>query len=266
MTACLCRHKGQYRDIHDQPMTCRSWMRTLLLAPASLLFVLFFVAPFFSLTADGFPDDWRMAGIVAVLALLVGYPVALCLQAASAWAKSLMIALLLLPLLISVIARIFGWAVILGVLENAFAAIGIAGLALPNTGAAAMVGLVLALMPFVVFAVLISLQAMNPALPLAAASLGAGPLRVLWKIILPFSLPGIAAGLLSVFALAAAGLATPVLRDGADCTALPNAICQQALALRNWPFAAAVVVTWLVITLLTRDARSGRHARRQHDR
>lgn len=280
-------------------MTRRSLTPALLLAPATVLFLLFFVLPFVTLGINSFYDYGRMTGIievftlknyqrlwlddyylgiigrtfrlsgtVAVVTLLVGYPVALYLLVASARAKSLVIALILSPLLVSVIVRTFGWAVILGkngLLEQAFLAIGIPGMDFLHTEAAVVVGLVNVLTPFVVLSVATSLQAMDPALPLAAASMGAGPLRVLWKVVLPLSLPGITAGLLIVFGLASASFVTPAVLGGAQFKVLSVVMYQQAVVLQNWPFAAAIAVTLLVIVLVVQGVQAGvseRNARR----
>jgi putative spermidine/putrescine transport system permease protein len=277
----------------------RSLTPALLLAPAMLLFLLFFVMPFVTLGINSFYDYGRMTGIievftlknyqrllldeyylaivgrtfrlsgtVALVTLLVGYPVALYLLVASARAKSAVIALILSPLLVSVIVRTFGWAVILGkngLLEQAFLAIGIPGMDFLHTEAAVVVGLVNVLTPFVVLAVATSLQAMDPALPLAAASMGAGPLRVLWKVILPLSLPGVTAGMLIVFGLASASFVTPAVLGGAQFKVLSVVMYQQAVVLQNWPFAAAVAVTLLVIVLVIQGVQAGvseRNARR----
>ena len=280
-------------------MMRRALTPALLLAPAIFLFLLFFVAPFITLGINSFYDYGRMTGIievftlknyqrlwldeyylaiigrtfrlsgtVAVITLLVGYPVALYLLVASARARSFVIALILSPLLISVIVRTFGWAVILGkngLLESAFDVIGIPGMAFLHTEAAVVVGLVNVLTPFVVLAVATSLQAMDPALPLAAASLGASPLRVLWRVILPLSLPGITAGLLIVFGLASASFVTPAVLGGAQFKVLSVVMYQQAIVLQNWPFAAAIAVTLLVIVLIVQGVQGGiseRSARR----
>ncbi len=284
---------------HRNSVMRRAVTPALLLAPGTLLFLAFFVAPFITLGINSFYDygrisgiievftvknyqrlwlddyylgiigrTFRLSGTVALMTLLVGYPVALYLLVASARAKSFVIALILSPLLISVIVRTFGWVVILGkngLLENAFAAIGIPDMAFLHTEAAVVVGLVNVLAPFMVLAVVTSLQAMDPALPLAAASLGASPLRILWKVILPLSLPGITAGLLIVFGLASASFVTPAVLGGAQFKVLSVVMYQQAIVLQNWPFAAAIAVTLLVIVLIVQVLQAGiseRSARR----
>jgi putative spermidine/putrescine transport system permease protein len=196
---------------------------------------------------------FRLSALTSVFTLLVGYPIALYVSVASSRVKSWVIALVLSPLLISVIVRTFGWAIILGkngLLDNAFALIGIPDMNFLHTEAAVILGLVNVLTPFVVLAVAASLQAIDPAVPFAAASLGASPLAVLWRIVLPLSLPGVTAGLLIVFSLASATFVTPAVLGGSQYKVLSTIMYQQAIILQNWPFAAAIAVTLVGIVLL----------------
>jgi putative spermidine/putrescine transport system permease protein len=268
----------------------RSVAPVFLLAPATLLFLIFFVSPFVTLGINSFYGYGRMTGIIeiftlknyermwfdsyyvsivvrtfrlsgitAIITLLVGYPVALYLMVASARTKSWVIAFVLAPLLISVIVRTFGWAIVLGkngLLEQAFLSLGIANMDFLHTEAAVVVGLVNVLTPFVVLAVATSLQAMDPAVPLAATSLGAGPWQVFRRILLPLSLPGITAGLLIVFGLASASFVTPAVLGGAQYKVLSVIMYQQAIVLQNWPFAAAIAVTLTLIVLVVQGLQT----------
>jgi putative spermidine/putrescine transport system permease protein len=195
---------------------------------------------------------FRLSGSTALIALLVGYPVGLYLSVASSRTRGWVIALVLSPLLVSVIVRTFGWAIIIGkngLFERSFATIGIPGMDFLHTEAAVILGLVGVLLPFIVLSVTTSLQAIDPAVPLAAASLGAGPLQVLWRVILPLSLPGIVSGVLIVFGLASATFVTPAVLGGARFKVMSTVMYQQALILQNWPFAAAIAVTLTLIVL-----------------
>ncbi|MGE0225880.1 MAG: ABC transporter permease [Acetobacteraceae bacterium] len=263
----------------------------LLLLPAALLFGVFFVMPFVTLAINSLYDygrltgiipiftpknylklwldeyylsvigsTFRLSGLTAVITLIVGYPVALYLSLASPRAKSWVIALVLSPLLISVIVRTFGWAIIVGkngLIDNIFLALGVQDMHCLHTEAAVIVGLVNVLTPFVVLSVATSLQSIDPAVPLAAASLGAGPFRVLWRVILPLSLPGILAGALIVFGLASATFVTPAVLGGAQFKVLSTLMYQQAIILQNWPFAAAIAVTLTLIVLVGQGLQTG---------
>ena len=114
---------------------------------------------------------------------------------------------------------------------------------------AVIAGLANVLLPFLVLAVATSLQSIDPAVPLAAASLGAGPWRAFRLVVFPLSLPGVIAGLLIVFSLAASSFVTPALLGGADYKVMSTMIYQQALILQNWPFAAAISFIFLVAVL-----------------
>jgi putative spermidine/putrescine transport system permease protein len=256
----------------------------LLLLPAGILFVVFFLLPLAGLLLNSFYDYSRMTGIVAtfttkqyasifgdmfylqilgrtlrlgllaaVAALVLGYPIALYLTVASARQRGWIILAVLSPLLVSVIVRTFGWLIILGpngMLDVAFKALGMAVEPLLHSEAAVVIGLANVLMPFLVLSVATSLQAIDPAVPLAASTLGASPLRVFLSVTLPLSLPGVVSGLLIVFSLASSSFVTPSLLGGANYKVLSTMIYQQALVLQNWPFAAAFAVTLVLIVFM----------------
>ncbi len=90
--------------------------------------------------------------------------------------------------------RTFGWLILLGsngLVDNVLQKFGIASAALLHTEAAVVAGLANVLLPFLVLSVATSLQAIDPAVPLAASSLGASPWRNFLTITVPLSLPGV---------------------------------------------------------------------------
>lgn len=270
----------------------------LLLLPALTLFLVFFVLPLGVLLVNSFHDYSRLTGIVptftfknydrilwdvfhleiifrtlrlafltSLVTLIVGYPIALYLTVTSPRQRAWIILFILSPLLVSVIVRTFGWLIILGpngLLHSIFSAFGLEGGVLLHSEGAVIAGLVNVLLPFLVLAVATSLQAIDPAVPRAAASLGAGPWRVFQLVVFPLSLPGVVAGLLIVFSLASSSFVTPALLGGADFKVMSTMIYQQALILQNWPLAAAfavvlVLVVFLVLFAQTRVIEGGRY-------
>jgi putative spermidine/putrescine transport system permease protein len=256
----------------------------LLVLPATIVFAVFFIAPLLTLTINSFYGYGRLTGIVrvftlenyqriwldafylevvgrtlklasvtALITILVGYPVAIYLTLASARVRGIVIFLVLSPLLISVIVRTFGWVMIIGpngLLDTVLGNFGLQDVHFLHTEAAVIVGLVNVLLPFVVLAVVTALQAIDPAVPFAAASLGANPWQVFFKVTLPLSLPGLLAGLLIVFSLASSTFVTPAVLGGSQYKVLSTIMYQQALILQNWPFAAAVAITLVMIVLV----------------
>jgi putative spermidine/putrescine transport system permease protein len=270
----------------------------LLLLPAVVLFVVFFVLPLSVLVINSFYDYSRLTGIVptftlknynrilgdtfylemvgrtlrlafltSCVTLIIGYPIALYLTIASPRQRAWIILFILSPLLVSVIVRTFGWLIILGpngLIHSMVASLGFDGGVILHTETAVIAGLANVLLPFLVLSVATSLQAIDPAVPLAASSLGAGPWRVFRLITVPLSLPGVIAGLLIVFSLASSSFVTPALLGGSDYKLLSTMIYQQALILQNWPLAAAfavvlVLVVFLMLLIQTRAIEGGRY-------
>lgn len=270
----------------------------LLLLPALMLFLAFFVLPLGVLLVNSFHDYSRLTGIVPIftlknydrilwdtfhleiilrtlrlafltsaVTLIIGYPIALYLTVASARQRAWIILFILSPLLVSVIVRTFGWLIILGpngLVHSVLVAFGFEGGVLLHSEGAVIAGLANVLLPFLVLAVATSLQAIDPAVPRAAASLGAGPWRIFRLVIFPLSLPGVIAGLLIVFSLASSSFVTPALLGGADFKVMSTMIYQQAMILQNWPLAAAfavvlVLVVFMVLFVQTRVIEGGRY-------
>jgi putative spermidine/putrescine transport system permease protein len=201
----------------------------------------------------------RLGVLTSVVTLLVGYPVALTLTVVSDRLRAWIILLVLSPLLVSVIVRSFGWLIVFGqngLIDTALKSFGIEGGVILHTEAAVVIGLSNVLLPFLVLSVATSLQAIDPAVPLAAASLGANPWRVFRKVILPLSLPGILSGLLIVFSLSSSSFVTPALLGGSEYKVLSIVVYQQALVLQNWPFGAALSIVLVVLVLLVLVAQN----------
>src|SRR5262249_16640841 len=97
----------------------------------------------------------------------------------------------------------------------------------------------------------------DPSLEEASQSLGATPWRMFRDVVVPLSLPGVGAGCILVFVLAIAAYATPRLVGGSRLLVVPIFVYDQAMALLNWPFAAATsfILLALVLVLMTIQGR-----------
>jgi len=105
------------------------------------------------------------------------------------------------------------------------------------------------LLPYMILPIASVLRQMDAALPRAAAGLGARPRDVFAQVILPLSMPGVAAGGLLVFVLSLGFYITPALVGGPRDFMLSMLIAQQ-VDLLNWPYAACLSATLLAATLL----------------
>jgi len=249
----------------------------LLLVPAILFYAVLFVWPLIISTwgsftptgkpslqtythffSDGFYRSvlWRSLRISAVttlMTLIIGYPIAVYLSQNWRKGRSLVVFLVIAPMFVSAVVRSYGWIIILGpngILTSFTKAIGLPMGHLLYSEAGVIIALTHVFLPFMVIALAGSLQQIDPSLARAAQILGANGFSVFMRVTLPLSLPGISAGSVIVFCLAASGFVTPALVGGAAVPVMPYLVYKEGLLVLNWPFASAVAVILLVATAL----------------
>jgi putative spermidine/putrescine transport system permease protein len=195
------------------------------------------------------------------LALLLGYPLALFLHRTTSRFKALLTVLAVAPMLVSGVVRVFGWLALLGdrgLVNAALQGLGITSgpLRLVYNYFGVTLGLAESLMPYMILALLSGFGWLDRACEEAAASLGASPLRVFWRVTLPLSLPAVVLGWLLCFVLAMSAYITPKLLGGGRVFLLATEIFDQAVTNVNWPAAAALALYALVLVMLLVSAYS----------
>ena len=194
----------------------------------------------------------RIAIAVTLIAALLGAPEAYILHRMRAPWKGLFLLVILGPLLISVVARTLGWALLLGgnsgVINRALIQLGVISQPIPFmfTEAGVIVALAHVLLPFMVLSVWASLQKLDPQVENAATSLGARQPTILARIILPQVVPGLLSGAIIVFALAASAFASPAIIGGRRLKVASTLAYDEFLNTLNWPLGAVVAVLLLV--------------------
>jgi putative spermidine/putrescine transport system permease protein len=205
----------------------------------------------------------RIAVSVTVLTALLGAPEAYILSRMRAPWRSIFLLVVLGPLLISVVARTLGWALLFGgsrgVINAALIHLRLIAQPLPFmfTETGVVVALAHVLMPFMVLSVWAALQRLDPQIENAAASLGASQPIILHRIILPQIMPGLLSGAIIVFALAASAFATPAIIGGRRLKVASTLAYDEFLNTLNWPLGAAVA-TLLLVALIAIVVASNR--------
>ncbi|WP_244144158.1 ABC transporter permease subunit [Paraburkholderia fungorum] len=187
--------------------------------------------------------------------VLTGYPIAYLISTASRARKNRLLFWVLLSFWTSFLVRTFAWVVLLGrngVINQLLLKLGIidAPLSLLYHFSSVIVGMVHALMPLAVLTMLSVMENIDRRLPSAAATLGARPGTVFWKVYFPLSLPGVAAGALMVFVTAIGFFITPTLLGGRHQTMITQLIIDQVMQALNWGFAGAISVLLLAVVLV----------------
>lgn len=233
-----------------------------------------------SLSADNYRTLWSdglylqagwaslvIAALSTLLLVLVGYPIALAMARAPARWRPLLVGLIILPFWTSFLIRIYAWIAILrpdGFLSGLLHGLGLAEHppVLLGTNTAVLLGIVYAYLPFMVLPIYAGLDGLDRDLLEAAADLGATPSGAFWRVTLPLSLPGIAAGCLLCFIPILGEFVIPDLLGGSETLMIGRTLWSEFFSNRDWPLAAAVAIVMLALLLgpivLYRDLESRR--------
>jgi putative spermidine/putrescine transport system permease protein len=196
-----------------------------------------------------------ISGVVTLVCLLLGYPLAYRLATLPEGTANLLLILVLLPFWTSLLVRTASWIVLLqreGPVNAGLQALGLtdAPLALAYNRPGVLIAMTHVLLPFMVLPLYSVMRGIPPSYVRAALSLGAGPATAFLRVYLPLSMPGVAAGCLLVFILALGYYITPALIGGAADQMLSYFVAFFTLETVNWGMAAALGSVLLVGTLL----------------
>jgi putrescine transport system permease protein len=187
------------------------------------------------------------AALATLLCLVIGYPVAFAIARTPGVWRHLLLFLVMLPFWTSFLIRVYAWIAILkpnGLLNEFLIALGLIAAPLPllNNGFSVELGLVYSYLPFMILPLYGSLSALDQSQLEAAADLGARPFKIFLAVVLPLTLPGIAAGSLLVFVPAIGEFVIPDLLGGPDTLMIGKVLWDEFFNNRDWPVAAAVAV------------------------
>ena len=202
---------------------------------------------------------WRslwLALLTTAACLLVSYPIAyyVAVLARQRW-KTTLLALVVIPFWTSFLIRTYAWMLILrseGLLNVALSQLGVidAPLHLLYSNFAVAIGLVYGELPFMILPLYASLEKLDRSLLEAGADLGAGEVSTFFRVTVPLTMPGIAAGVVLVFIPSLGQFVVSDLLGGARTVLVGNLIQNQFALARNQPFGAAVAFELTAVVLL----------------
>jgi spermidine/putrescine transport system permease protein len=250
------------------------WLLAFVVAPAAILLVYSFCerdeigGVIFTFTTDNFqrvfePVYLRIflrsigyAALTTLICVVVGYPVAYFIARAEPRRRHRLLLLVMVPFWTSFLIRTYAWITILkqeGLLNGLLLSFKVIPepLSLLYTPTAVVIGLVYAYLPFMILPIYGSAEKLDNSLVEAAHDLGAGPVRAFSSVIIPLTMPGIAAGTLLVFVPAIGMFAITDLMGGAKVPMIGNVIQNQFLQARDWPFGAALGVVFMLMFIIT---------------
>ncbi|WP_228055905.1 ABC transporter permease [Lusitaniella coriacea] len=239
------------------------WLLLLLVLPTLVIFELSLVPgirPGDVVNPSGLANYWQVfdpinlrvltrslffATGTTIICLLLGFPVAywIAQMTPKRW-RNLLLLGFILPLWTSSLLRSYAWITILrptGVLNGVLGLFGLPALELLNRSPAVLIGMAYSYLPYMVLILYASLEKLDRQLLEASADLGANPIETFWKVTVPQTFPGIAAGSLLVFITGLGDFVDPELLGGASSMTVSRLIYNQFLgASRNWGFGSAL--------------------------
>ncbi len=203
-----------------------------------------------------FGESIRLALYVTILVALIGYPFGYFMAKLPAKARGTMLLAVMIPFYTSSLMRLYGWLIIFranGLFDRLLMALRLtdAPLKLLYTYPAVVVGMVYALLPFMMLSVYSSVEKMDWQLVEAARDMGASPAKAFLGITLPLSLPGLMTGITLTFVPSMGLFFVADILGGNKIVLIGNVIQEQLMKVHDWPFAAALSVILMLMMSLT---------------
>lgn len=193
--------------------------------------------------------------VVVLLAVALAYPIALVLWRAEK-NRNMLLIVVLVPWLVSLVVRTYGWIILLGPKGFLNAFLGWTGiidtpLKLMFNDTGIVIGLTHVLIPFAVISILASLLSIEENLEEASRVLGASRLQTFRTIVLPLSLPGVFTSLMVIYLACVGAIVTPLLLGGITQKFVGSQIYQEVMATFNMSKAAAWSICLLTLSFVS---------------
>jgi putative spermidine/putrescine transport system permease protein len=184
--------------------------------------------------------------------LIVAFPVAYYLTRIRGIERTILSAIFLLPIFVTILVTTLGWYILLlpfGMTQKILSSLGLlkGKLTWLQSFPSLIIVLVHLHVPYAILILASSIQNISEEKLNAARILGASTAKVFQKIIIPLTMTGIVSSAILVFALSVSSYLVPILITGQKLRLLPMAIFSYTADLLNWPFASAIAIILLVI-------------------
>ena len=194
-----------------------------------------------------------IAFLATIICICISYPFALILREKSERTRNLATKLVMIPFLTNSLIRTYGWIVLLrknGIINESLITIGLINkpLNLMYNNLGIILGMVYTLLPFMILPLTSAVYKIDNNLIEAGKDLGAKPLQIFSKIIVPETISGVFNGSLMVFIPAIGYFFISDILGGGKAMIIGNLIKNQFLTARNWPFGSAISIFLIVIT------------------
>ena len=194
----------------------------------------------------------ELALIATVICLVLAYPLALILRGSKHGSAGVIVFVFILPMWMNSLLRIIAWLCLLekeGVINGFLSMLGLPEIAIINTPAAVVLGMVYDYLPFMVLPLYNSLTKIDDDVIDAAHDLGANFFQTLRHVLIPQSMPGIVSGITMVFVPALTTFVVSDILGGGKVALIGNLIEQQFTVSYDWNLGAGLSIVLMVFVL-----------------
>lgn len=186
--------------------------------------------------------------IAAAIGVLIAYPMAYYAARVVQRNRSLLVLLVIIPLWVSLLMRVFAWRMILGqngILNSALVGSGILDQpseAFLYTGFSVLLTYAYISIPFAFIAIFTALEKIPQSLIEASQDSGGSSWQTFRHVVWPLSRPSVAIGFSLAFLTTVGDYVTPSMVGGIDGTMIGTVIASQFGIANNWPYGSAIAV------------------------
>ncbi len=239
------------------------WMVIFILVPILMMAFFAFTTEGGALTMEHISDVGQYANIfvrsiwlaliATAICLVLAYPVAFILSRMEKHKQGTMLMLVMLPMWMNFLLRTYAWMTLLGnngIINYLLGLVGLGPYKLINTSAAVVLGMVYNYLPFMILPLYSVMEKIDKSVIEAATDLGCNSFKVLFKVILPLSVPGITSGITMVFVPAISTFIISRMLGGGSNLLIGDLIEMQFLGNAYDPHLGAAIALVLMVIIL----------------
>lgn len=189
-----------------------------------------------------------------ILCIILSYPLVMAMKRLRLSKSGFALFILILPMWMNFILRVLAWQMILssnGILNFLLGKIGLGPYKIANTGLAIMIGVVYDYLPYMVLPIFNAIADIDEDIIEAAKDLGAGPMTIFVKIIVPLSMPGLLSGIVMVFVPSMTSFVISDILGGGKLQLIGNIIEQEFTRSSNWGLGSGLSVFLMIFVLIS---------------
>ena len=196
----------------------------------------------------------KLAFFCTIICLLIGYPTAYFLASKDFSENKMLVVLILLPMWMNFLLRTYAMMTILennGLINTLLEKLGLAKVQFIGTEGAVLLGMVYNFLPFMVLPIYTALKKLDAGVIEAAEDLGANPLRVITRVVVPQSIPGVISGITMVFMPAVTTFAITRLLSNGMIYLMGDMVEEYFITVNNRNVGSSMSLVMLVLILIT---------------